>query len=740
MNDLFRSHCLACHGEDGAGGLDLREPTQIVDRFAEGAYLPLVSSDGRLEDSYLWHKVRGTQGRVGGGGAVMPPNGRLDEDSLAVLQTWIEAGGQCEGGPLPARPPAIGRPQPVPIRRLNRFELDRTVRDLLGTAIRPSTSLPADDTVAGFDTLGEALTLSELHVEQLERVAEQIAQDFVERMEPGGPVVRVLDPQQMNPSNGAPVGDGWMLWSNGTLWGTVDLPLPGTYSIEVRAWGDQVPPDPVQMAVMVDGPVLTTFDVPNPQPYLSYMASIDLDAGEHELAVAFLNDLYDPGVPNGDRNLVVESVVIRLESAADPIYERHRHGLTCVPEEEGATTCLRALFEPLMERAYRRPAENGEVERLVAVLEQLAEEGMPWREVVVAGVQAVLLSPHFLFKPEIGGPDGSLTDHELATRLSYFLWSSMPDDALRARADAGELTDPAVLEAEVRRMLADPRAEALVESFGGQWLWLRRIEDGAPDPSRYPEVDDALRDSFREQARRMVEDALLGPEPVASLLTRTDHAIDSDLARFYGYPGGVSGWAVVDLAFQGRVGLLSNGGLLAALSNPTRSNPTRRGRWMMSQLLCDSPGEPPPGAVAGFDPGVGEGSLRERFEAHRSDPVCASCHDLMDPLGFSLEGFGPAGERREVDDLGYPVDSSGVLPDGRSFQGPAGLAALLADDPIFTRCVVEQTFIYALGRRMDRDTDPYVRDVHERFVAGGGFFDDLVVGLVLSDAFRRRGP
>jgi mono/diheme cytochrome c family protein len=738
VDATFARQCVGCHGADGAAGLDLRDLSSLVEKPAEGAFLPLVAADGDLQQSYLWHKIAGTQGRVGGGGATMPPVGGLDADGLAAVEAWIGAGGQCVPGDLPVRPPDPGEPQPIPIRRMNRFELDRAVRDLLGSSLRPSEGLPADDTLAGFDTLGEALTVSDVHVEQLEHTLEAVAEDFVARTWPGGPVEVVVDPTTMSASTGAPLGDAWMLWANGTLAETIEVPVAGDYHLEVRAWGDQAGTAPVRMAVLVDGPIVATLDVPNAQPALSYLVDLSLEAGSHDVSVAFLNDLDGP---EGDRNLVVAGLRVWLDTPDDPVYAAFADGLTCDPEVDGRKVCLEALLGPLQSRAYRRPVPPDERARLVDGLDAMATTwDLPYPDTVTAGVHAVLLSPHFLFRPEIGTPDGRLTDHELATRLATFLWSSLPDDELRDLADAGRLVDDAVLEEQVRRMLADPRADALVESFGGQWLWLRRIGDATPDPTVDPVLHEERVASFREQARRLVHDALLGDRPLHSVLTRTDPAIDPILASFYGFGGQVNSWTEVDLSSTGRVGLLGNAGLLASLSNPTTSNPVRRGKWMMSQLLCDEPGDPPPAAVADFDPTVGEGTLRERFAVHRSDPVCASCHQVMDPLGFSLEAFGPAGEARDVDDLGYPVDTTGTLPDGRTFDGPGGLATLLADDPAFTLCAAEKAFTYGLGTRVDAQNHPFVREAHERFVSGGGHFDDLVVGIVLGDAFRRRTP
>lgn len=736
VEDVFGRRCLACHGPEDA--LDLGSLGPLVGQQATGAHLPLVGPDGSLEASYLWLKLLGTHGSVGGNGAGMPPGSPLEDDALEAVRQWVENGGRCEpGAELPAPEPMVGRPEPVELRRLNRYELDRSVADLLGTSLRPSEGLPVDDSVAGFDTVAEGLTLSTLHLEQLEQATDALAVDFVTRMAPGGPIQQALDPTRMLADNGSALDGAWRLEGNGSLTGTFQVPVAGDHLIEIRAWGEQVPPDPVSMQLFVDGPPVASFDVGNTS-WLSFVHTLHLEPGEHTLSIAYLNDVDGP---EGDRNLVVEAVQIRLQNPTDPTYRRYEDGLSCDPDELGVDTCLSALLGPLARQAWRRPLEPGELEALVGRLDTLGSTwDLPYGDLVTTGVQTVLLSPHFLFRPELGTADGRLTDHELATRLAAFLWSSLPDAELQERAEAGELHRPDVLEAQTRRMLADERAYALVESFGGQWLWLRRIPDGTPDPARYPEVDATLRQAFSEQAHALAERALLGPEPVSTLLTTGDQWIGPELASFYGFPGVVRDWQLVDLGPEGRTGLLTNAGLLASLSYPSSTNPARRGTWVASQLLCDVPGEPPAGAATAFQPEVGDQSLRERFAAHRSDPSCAACHEILDPLGFSLERYGPAGELREVDDLGHPVDITGRLPDGRTFAGPAELGQLLAEDPWFTLCVAEQATTYALGARTTANTWPYVLDAHQRFVSRGGTFDELVVGIVLSDAFTRMEP
>jgi hypothetical protein len=394
-----------------------------------------------------------------------------------------------------------------------------------------------------------------------------------------------------------------------------------------------------------------------------------------------------------------------------------------------------------MQTAFRRPLEPGEADRLVALLTGLIDDAsLSYDEAVVGGNQATLLSPHFLYRPEGTGPANQpLDDYAVASRLSYFLWGSLPDDTLLARAAAGDLSsDPMVVASEARRMLADPRAVALVEDFAGQWLWLRRIVNGAPDATVYPDVTAAMRAAFEEEAERLVTEVLLGQRHMGDLLTDTSLDVSPTTRTFYGLSP-VPGWQNEQLAVHARHGLLTNPGLLAALSNPTSTNPVRRGKFLLHQLLCDEPGDPPAGVVESFDPLLGPGSLRDRFAQHRADPSCASCHDKMDPLGFSLEAYGPAGERRPVDDLGFAVDATGVFPDGRTFDGPDGLGQTLSADPLYALCIAEKTFSYATGTSLDLANYPFVLDARTTFVSEGMVFEELVVAIVTSDAFLLRG-
>ncbi len=752
---IFDASCIGCHGDGGFAGLDLRDASTIVGQPSTGSPLSLVDPAGSLQSSYLWHKLQDTASSVGGSGGQMPPGGVLDPLAMAAVQDWISAGGGCTPSTDTGEPPP---PDPVPgvgvLHRLNRAEYDNTVRDLLSTQLQPALNFPLDDAIAGFDNIAAGLSVSTLHLEMYEAAAEALADDFVRRYDVGGPpqnaVDALIEAETLQGTAGGVNGSFWGLYSVGEVVATVTVPYQGSYDLSVAAYARQGGPDLARMQVKVDGVVVSEIEVPNtdrnaPVPY---SVSVTLEPGEHTIAARFINDFYDP-VLGLDRNLYVDW--LHLVGPTDtprggtPGDSPFGLGISCNPAMLGDTVCLSLLLPPMMERAFRRPVPSAEAGRLIALASSVIDGGGSYRDGVVAAVQGMLLSPSFLYRPELdhNGPTDStpqaLGDYELASRLSYFLWSSMPDDQLFSLAAAGQLQNPAVLDGEVRRLLADARAAALVDNFAGQWLWLRRIVDGKPDPLLYPDVDDALRADFAEQARRLVSSFLTGSRSMSELLTTTTAEISPDLAVFYGYPDTLTGWTEVDLADQERHGILTNAGLLAALSNPTTSNPVRRGKFLLEQVLCDSPGDPPAGVTGSFDPTSGPGSLRDQFEAHRSDPSCSVCHQVLDPLGFSLEGYGPAGELRVLDDLGYPIDTVGVMPDGRTFDGPEGLGQTLGDDPLFPLCVSEQLFTYALGQPPEPHTWPYVLDARDAFVAEGLTFEELAVAIVTSDAFRMRG-
>ena len=418
-------------------------------------------------------------------------------------------------------------------------------------------------------------------------------------------------------------------------------------------------------------------------------------------------------------------------------------------EDGGAeAACARRILETLARRAYRRPATEADVETLMAFYAAGREDG-GFDGGIQRALTRLLVDPEFLFRLETdapGTPPGTayrLGDLELASRLSFFLWSSIPDDELLEAAVAGRLHDPATLERQVRRMLADRRSEALVENFVAQWLHLRNMNRVTPDVNRFPEFDDNLREAFARETELLVASELRADRGVADLLTAGYTFVNERLARHYGIPGVYgSRFRRVDLGAQapgGRGGLLGHASILTVTSHATRTSPVLRGKWVLENIL-GAPPPPPPDDVPALDentPGEPHRSVRARLEQHRANPVCASCHARMDPLGFALEGFDGIGRWRAADG-GAPLDTSATLPDGTAFDGPAELRALLAERrEAFVRTVAARMLTYALGRGLEAYDQPAVRKI-VREAAPEYRWSSIVAGIARSVPFTMR--
>jgi hypothetical protein len=354
-------------------------------------------------------------------------------------------------------------------------------------------------------------------------------------------------------------------------------------------------------------------------------------------------------------------------------------------------------------------------------------------------LKRIWTSPAFLFLVEPApGPVAAPVDAwTLAQRLAIFLWGSVPDAELRAAAADGTLLDASVLQAQTRRMAADPKAAALVDDLAGQWLGIRMVGNAAPDPALFPTFTLEVRDAFAEEMRANFASLIDDDVPFRTLLTAEWSRVTDPLIDWYGLESGFSGSGArnVNVALAGRGGWLAQGGLLTALSPPTRTSPVKRGVWVLTQLLCDEPPPPPPN-VEGFpEASATATTVRERLEAHRANPACAACHDRIDPVGFAFEGFDPVGRVR-TEDGGLPIDASGVLPDGTSFDGLADLQAHLADDPRFAACAAERLFVYAHGRDAQPADDPTIEQTVATYTALGESFVDLLVATTTSAAFR----
>ncbi|MCA9540164.1 MAG: DUF1592 domain-containing protein, partial [Myxococcales bacterium] len=580
----------------------------------------------------------------------------------------------------------------------------------------------------------------------------------------GGGIVRPIEQtfecEDVGADIGGARGDFWNLWSNGELVVDLNLPGAGEYEIRVRAAGQQAGPDPARMALSFDREVLARYDVvataAAPEWYTHRLVAA---AGGHSVGVSFLNDYYmpeDPDPAQRDRNLLLDAIVVEgpfggvaPEEAPEAPMERSPL-LVCDlagPDDYG---CAGQIVTAFARRAWRRPIEPEETDRLLGLVRLAREQGDPLVEGLKLALRAVLLSPHFLYKVELDADPTSLTphrltDHELAVRLSYFVWGTTPDAELDALADAGRLGEPEVLAEQVGRMLADARAEGLVDNFGGQWLYTRAMADVAPDYNYFPAFDDLLRASMSIETlavfRRFVRENL----PLRGLIDFDETYLNQRLAEHYGidFEAGVeddeapAGFRRFSLDGTGRRGVLTLGSTLTVTSLPTRTSPVKRGKWVLEQLMCDEPPPPPPGVEAVLGEVDQAATLRERLAQHRANPDCALCHDRMDPIGLGLENFDAIGAFR-MEDNGIAIDASGSLPGGVDFVGATALADILREDARFTRCFHEKLFTFALGRGPERADRACLAELAETADANDWRLQDVIEQLVQSPAFTAR--
>ena len=681
----------------------------------------------------------GCYGDVPGSGPP-PPTTALDAPTLAADDEVLPDA----GSDAPPRDP--GR---VTLHRLNRAEYDNTVRDLLGVDLAPAEDFPPDDHAYGFDNNAKGLAVSPVLMEFYERAAGDL---IAEALRP--PLLQLFDlvveAEDADEIVGLVyAGFGVLLFTGDGRIGTkIDVPEAGSYTLTVRAWGEQSDEEPVRMAVRVDQKLIAEIDVlaTEDEP-AEYTFEVLLDRGLAAIAVELANGLLIGG---GDlRTLTVDWLSLTGPAGFVPppagwLSPRERL-LICPLADSGDAACGRDIVGGFASRAWRRPVATEEVDRLVALYDLAVAEGLDPEGAIEWPLRAALVSPHFLFRVETD-PDPAipaphpLTDHELAARLSYFLWSSMPDAPLRALADAGLLHDPAVLAEQVDRMLDDARAEAFVANFVGQWLQSRHVADVAPDAWYFPDFDDDLRASMAGETERFVQSFIDENRSLLELLTAHDTFVDDRLSEHYGLPALGPGWHRVTLPDGRRGGVLRQGATLTVTSYPTRTSPVKRGKWVLDQILCIEVPPPPQGVEGLVEPEEGDEplTLREQLEKHRADPMCASCHELMDPIGLGMEQYDGIGAWRD-EDAGAPITASGVLVTGDAFEGVGELVTLLAADPGLARCVASKVYTYALGRGPEAPDDDLHLDAIAADLAAAGYgFRDLIRLVAVSEPFRMR--
>lgn len=650
----------------------------------------------------------------------------------------------------------VSDPGRVTIRRLNRTEYNNTIRDLLGVAARPADDFPSDDVGYGFDNIGDVLSLPPLLMEKYLDAAEKIAAEAIVSLDLARPPEREFARNELRRSGVAhPHGeDATILVSTGDFSIEFDFPRSGSYLLKTNASETPAGNEHSKMEYRLDGKPLKTFEVrmtePKPQPCEHRFT---VSQGKHKLSIAFLNDFYDDKAKDKklrDRNLVVRDVKIvgPVDVAPSELPESHRRLLAVMPgSEKSPVTAARENLLPFVRKAFRRPVGDVELNRFVDLVDRAVKQGEPFSFGMRLAVTAVLVSPHFLFRietdknPNDPADKHALNDYELASRLSYFLWSSLPDDELFARAEKGDLHTDAVLDEQVRRMLKDPKSQALVDNFAEQWLQLRILNEITPDPERFPEFSPELREDMKRETRRFFEHVMREDRSILEFLDGTYTFVNERLAKHYGFTD-IKGSEFQQVSLEGksRAGLLTQASILTLTSNPDRTSPVKRGKWVM-EVILDKPPPPPPPNVPELEETAKaqpNSTLRQQLELHRQNASCASCHRVMDQLGFGMENFDAIGRWRE-DESGRPLDTAGELPGGVSFKGPVELASVLRQKQCeFGECLAEKMLTYALGRGLefyDRcATDKIVSSLKENQFR----FSVLVAEIVKSEPFRMR--
>jgi hypothetical protein len=625
----------------------------------------------------------------------------------------------------------------VTIRRLNQPEYNNTVRDLLDDNTKPALDFPADDFGHGFSNIADVLSTAPVLIEKYDNAARALVDTAIAREAAPGQSSR-FEAENASTSTGAAQGGFWNLFTNGTISAQVTFASTGRYTFRVRAYQSRAGSEDAKMVLRVDGRDVNTFDVPALQAAPGmYTIEADVTQGSKRVEVAFINDFYmDPN----DRNLFVDWVEVQRPSTV--VAPDRAKIMVCDVNAQGAS-CARTIVTRFGRKAWRRPLTTAEVDRYSAIFSSAIAEMQPPLEALSLSLEAMLLSPHFLYRVELDPEPTSLTPHklndfELAARLSYFLWGSMPDEQLNAVADRGALETE--LSAQVTRMLADSKAQMLVTQFGGQWLRSNSVEETAPSASVFPNVTAATKRSMREQTEAVFGHFLRSDDSAKGLLGSDFTYLNDTLASHYGLPapGSATMQRVQLTSNRERGSLLGHAGILTVTSPPTRTSPVKRGAWVLGNLLCAEPAPPPPGVEGLPAEAMPTGTLRQQVERHRADPNCAGCHALMDPLGFGLEPLDGVGRNRTTDTGGFAIDATGVMPDGRAFNGPAEMTAMLKEDPAFTHCITEKLFTYGLGRAPTREELCQVEGITQGFQSSGYKLKGLIQALAQSRSFTHR--
>jgi len=628
----------------------------------------------------------------------------------------------------------------VTLHRLNHTEYNNTVRDLLMTKEKPASNFPADDFGYGFNNIANVLSLSPLHVELLEDSASVLSKQAAIKESIENISIRT-EAETLLGTSGEAYTNEWMLFSNGSILTIYQIQEPGDYVFTAKVWATQGGTELVSMDILFDGIVVENKSVPNTEtdPGI-FQITKTLQPGPIEFGVAFIND-YSNVTTGEDRNLLVDWLQIEGPINKTPTINPYRAILmSCDPNLIGITPCATQIITDFSKQAWRRPVTVEEVNELVSIFNLAIQQGDEFDVGIALAMKAVLLSPNFIFRVELDTATIAgtypLTPHELASRLSYFLWSSKPDSELIALADSGELLLQSTIAQQVERMLTDPKSVALVNNFSGQWLHTQGLSEHTPNVTLFPNWNESLKISFQTETQKFFTHLIQTNQNMNKLLTANYSFINTELAAYYGIMPPSAEFEKTVLPIN-RQGFLTQGSFLAVTSLPTRTSVVKRGKWILSNLLCSEPPPPPPAIPSIPSSDIPSVSLREIMELHRQNPVCASCHSMMDPIGFSLEHFNAIGQWRDLDN-GFIIDDSGQLPDGTSFQGAKGLAQVIVNDPRYSVCIVEKLFTYALGRGPLSTDEVYLDEINSTWTMQGMQFNNLVKLIAQSEPFTSR--
>jgi hypothetical protein len=734
IKPFLAKHCLTCHDSAKSSG---------------GLALDVYTSEAHArKDRKVWEEVR----RVVAAGD-MPPKKKPQPpmDDKKFFLDWVENSLTKVDCTAPKDP---GR---VTLRRLNRAEYNNTIRDLCGVDFKPADDFPSDDVGYGFDNIGDVLSLQPILLEKYMAAADKILNTAIVSLAGVRSERQVYRPQQIlttprsakireRNEKGREITRIELTTDEGAAYiERFHFPADGEYAIRVRAWGAAAGGEAPKVRVRVDGKEAATAAVtaPRNKPDL-YEGKMRVSAGDRRVSVSLTNPSASKDPDR--RTLGVEAIEVEgpIGGGSKPLPDSTRLILVAIPKTDAETRpAAEKVLTAFARRAYRRPINPDEVRRLMKLFDVADAQGEPFEQAIKLPLKAVLVSPQFLFRveedPKNPNDARPLNDFELATRLSYFLWSTMPDAELYGAAERGELRKPGVLEAQVKRMLKDARSRALVENFAGQWLMLRNIRSLSPDAGTFRDWDEQLRAAMILETELFFEHVVTEDRNVLEFVDANYTFLNERLARHYGVPN-VSGreFRKVSLPDARRGGVVTQASVLTVTSNPTRTSPVKRGKWVYENILGLT--APPPAPDVPELPPVGQlkGTLRQQMEQHRSNPSCATCHNKLDPLGFGLENFDGIGKWRDVDNK-QKVDASGVLPGGESFNGPAELRkVLLGKADQFRRCLAEKLLTYALGRGLEYYDKCAVDQIVGKLAKGQDKFSALVLGIVESEPFTKR--